>query len=121
MAARLAYPGRPVILLSGDGAFTFTVADLESAARQNLPFVVVLADDCAWGIVVSGQCQAYGPDGAVCSRTGPIDYVKLAQSLGCLGLEATRPEEIGPAVEQGLRADRPTIVHVPIATGGPAD
>jgi len=121
MGARLAYPDRPIILLSGDGAFTFTVADLESAARQNLPFVVVLADDCAWGIVVSGQCQAYGPEGAVCSRIGAIDYVKMAEAFGCLGLRADSPAEIGPAVERGLQAGRPAVVHVPIAHGGPAD
>ena len=121
MGARLAYPDRPIILLSGDGAFTFTVADLESAARQNLPFVVVLADDCAWGIVVSGQCQAYGPEGAVCSRMGAIDYAKMAEAFGCLGLRADSPAEIGLAIERGLQAGRPAVVHVPIAHGGPAD
>ena len=121
MGARLAYPDRPIILLSGDGAFTFTVAELESAARQELPFVVVLADDCAWGIVVSGQCQSYGEEGVVCSRMGPIDYVRMAESFGCLGLRAETPADIGASIERGLKAERPTVVHVPIVTGGPAD
>jgi len=122
MAARLAYPDRPVILLSGDGAFTFTVAELECASRQGLPFVVVLADDCAWGIVVSGQCEEYGEErGVICSRTGGIDYVKMAESFGCLGVRAERPDELAAAVKRGLAADKPTVVHVPVATGGPAD
>ncbi|NPV06990.1 MAG: thiamine pyrophosphate-binding protein [Anaerolineae bacterium] len=121
MAARLAYPDRKIILLSGDGSFTFTLGDLERASAQGLPFVVVLADDCAWGIVVSGQCEAYGEQGVVCSRMGQIDYVKMAESFGCLGIRAESPDEIGPAIERGLAADVPTIVHVPIAVGGPAD
>ena len=45
MPARALDPSRPVILLSGDGSFTFTVAELECAARQTLPFVAVVADD----------------------------------------------------------------------------
>jgi acetolactate synthase-1/2/3 large subunit len=121
MGARLAYPDKPIILLSGDGAFTFTVAELERAAAHELPFVVVLADDCAWGIVVSGQCQAYGEEGVVCSRTGPIDYVRLAEACGCIGIRVESPAELAAALEQGLQATRPVVIHVPIAGGGPAD
>jgi len=121
MGAKLAYPDRPAILLSGDGAFTFTVADLESAARQGLPFVVVLADDRAWGIVVSTQCQTYGPGSEICSRMGPIDYAKMAEAFGCYGVRAESQQDISAAIDCGLRADRPTVVHVPIVHGGPAD
>jgi len=121
MAARLAAPDRPVILLSGDGAATFTIAELESAARQGLPFVMVVADDQAWGIVVSGQMQRYGRDRTSGSRLGPIRFDQVAQGFGALGVRVECPEEIGPAVERGLTADRPTVVHVPIAPGGPAD
>src|SRR5262249_41383713 len=45
MSARLTYPDRPVVLLAGDGSFTFTVAELECAVRQKLPFVAIVADD----------------------------------------------------------------------------
>ncbi|MBN1343112.1 MAG: thiamine pyrophosphate-binding protein [Phycisphaerae bacterium] len=121
MAARLAAPDRPVILLSGDGASTFTIADLESAARQGLPFVMVVADDQAWGIVVSGQTLKHGPEGTCGCKLGPIRYDLLAESLGCYGVRAETPDQIAPAIEKGIRADRPTVVHVPIATGGPAD
>ncbi len=121
IAARLAAPDRPVLLLSGDGASTFNIADLECAARQKLPFVMVVADDQAWGIVVTGQQKRYG-SGATCGcRLGPIRYDRLAESLGCRGVCVERPEQIAPAIEEGIRADRPTVVHVPIATGGPAD
>ena len=121
MAARLAAPDRPVILLSGDGASTFTIAELECAARQNLPFVMVVADDQAWGIVVSGQDRRYGSDNTTACRLGPIQYDQLAESLGCHGVRVETPDEIGPAIARGIQADRPTVVHVPIAVGAPAD
>src|SRR5262249_46629362 len=72
MAARLAFPGRPIILLSGDGAFTFNIADLESAARQNLPFVAVVADDQGWGITRSGHVRQFGAP--IASSLGPIAF-----------------------------------------------
>ncbi|MGQ9630646.1 MAG: thiamine pyrophosphate-binding protein [bacterium] len=121
IAAKLAHPERPVMLLSGDGAFTFTIAELECAVRHRTPFVVVLADDRAWGIVVSGQEKRYGPEGVLASRMGPIRYDLVAEGFGAAGIRVERPEEIGPAVERGLKADRPTVIHVPISTLGPAN
>lgn len=121
IAARLAAPDRPVILLSGDGASTFNIADLECAARQKLPFVMIVADDQAWGIVVSGQRKRYGEDHLCGCTLGPIRYDQLAESLGCRGACVETPEQLHQAIEEGIRADRPTVIHAPIATGGPAD
>ncbi len=121
IAARLAYPDRPVIVLSGDGAIAFGLVELETAVRHGTPFVVVLADDRAWGSVVSGQLETYGPAGVVASRMGPVDYAKVAEGLGALGTRVERPEEIAAAIRAALTADRPTLIHVPIAVGGPAD
>lgn len=121
IGARLAYPNRPVLLLSGDGAIGFTITEFESAARQGLPFVVVLADDRAWGIVVSGQNARYGAEGVLSSRLSNVRYDQVAEGFGALGIRVERPEEIGPAVKRGLTADRPTLVHVPIGVLGPAD
>ena len=121
IAAKWAVPDRPVILLSGDGSIGFTLTEFNSAVRHGTPFVVVLADDRAWGIVLSGQEERYGPDGVLASRLGEIRYDRVAEGLGAIGIRVERPEEIGPAVERGLAVDRPTLIHVPIRTGGPAD
>jgi len=121
IGARLAYPQRPILLLSGDGAFGFTMGELETAVKHSAPFVIVLADDRAWGIVVSGQRQAYGPEGILASRLAEIDYAKLAEAFGAIGVRIERPEDLGPAIQRGLKADRTTLIHVPIAIEGPAD
>jgi len=121
IGARLAYPDHPILLLSGDGAIGFTLADLETSVKHSAPFVIVLADDRAWGIVVSGQRESYGPEGVLASRMAEVDYAKLAEAFGAIGVRAERPEELGPAIEKALAADRTTLIHAPIAISGPAD
>ena len=118
MAARLLDPDRPVILLSGDGASTFTIAELESASRQSLPFVMVLADDEAWGITLTGHEKKYGR--GITSELGPIDFVMLGRSLGALGVRVDSPDGIEPAIREALTAPQPTVIHVPIAKSNPA-
>jgi acetolactate synthase I/II/III large subunit len=121
VAAKLTYPERPVILLSGDGAIGFGLPELETAVRHATPFVIVLADNRAWGSVVSWQTHHYGPDGVVASRLGPVAYDQVAEGFGAIGRRVEHAEEIGPAVERGLAAGRPTLIQVPTAVGGPAD
>jgi acetolactate synthase I/II/III large subunit len=121
IATKLAFPDRPVVLLSGDGSFGFTIAELETAVRHNAAFVAVVADDRYWGIVASGQRRAYGEEGVLGCRLGPVAYDRLAEDFGALGLRAERPEDVLPLVRRGLESGRPTVVHVPINPGGPAD
>ena len=117
IAARLAFPQRPVILLSGDGAFTFNVADLESAVRQNLPFVAIVADDQGWGITRLGQVRQFGVP--IASSLGPIAFDRLALSLGAHGVRVASPGEIAHELRKAV--DRPgvTVIHVPIVGGNP--
>ncbi len=121
MAARIAYPDRPVILLSGDGSMGFNIADLESASRQRLPFVAVVADDRSWGIAASNQAEQYGRHNTLGCSLGPVRFDLAAEAFGCLGIRAERAEEIGPAIGRGLKEARPALIHVPIAPGGPAE
>ena len=119
MAARVLYPDRPVVLVSGDGAFTFTVSELETSARQQLGFVVVLADDQAWGVTLTGHMRKWGK--GIVSELGPIRFDQLADAFGACGVRVENAEEIVPAIRQGLGADRPTVVHVPVRRSNPAD
>jgi acetolactate synthase-1/2/3 large subunit len=117
IAARLAYPQRPVILLSGDGAFTFNIADLESAARQKLPFVAIVADDQGWGITRTGHVRQFGAP--IASSLGPIAFDRLADSLGCRGIRAETPAELTHALRQAMTLPEVTVIHAPIIAGGP--
>jgi acetolactate synthase-1/2/3 large subunit len=119
IAAKLLHPERPVLLLSGDGAIGFTIAELEIAVRHRVPVVVVVADDQAWGIVASGHKRSFGAP--IASLLGPVDYAKVAQGFGARGLVAHTPAEVTSAVRQALAAAQPTVIKVPLALLGPTD
>jgi len=119
MAARLTYPQRSIILLSGDGAVTFTIAELETATRQGLQFVAVVADDSAWGITLSEHQRAFGR--GMASELGPVSFDRVAESFGARGLRVSTPEEIQPAITEALSQERPTLIHVPIVRSSPVD
>jgi len=118
MAARLAYPDRAVVLLSGDGAFTFTAAEIECAVRQKLPFVAVVADDQCWGITHSGHLRQFGE--GIGTVLGPVRFDRLAESLGARGRRVDRAEDIAPAVDAAIASGEVTVIHVPISGGNPA-
>jgi acetolactate synthase-1/2/3 large subunit len=117
MGARATYPDRPLVLFSGDGAFTFTVAELECAVRQGLGFVAVVADDEAWGITEQGHLKKIGE--AITSKLGPIDFVKLAESLGARGVRAINEAELEQALRDGLADNGVTVIHARITGGNP--
>lgn len=121
MAAKLVYPNRPVLLLSGDGSFGFTITELESAVRQDLPFVAVVANDRAWGIVVSDQLKRYGKEGVIASRFGSIRYDKTAEALGARGVRIENLKELTPAIQEGFSANVPVVIDVPISILAPSD
>lgn len=117
MAARLARPESPVVLLAGDGAFTFNVAELECAARQGLHFVAIVADDLGWGITRTGHIRQFGEP--ISSSLGPVKFDQLAESLGARGAVAASREEIEPKLRWALEQKAVTVLHVPIVGGNP--
>jgi acetolactate synthase-1/2/3 large subunit len=119
IAAKLLYADRPVLLLSGDGALGFTIAELETAVRLRAPIVVVVADDQAWGIVASDQKRSLGEP--IASLLGPVDYARVAQGFGARGVTVTKPDELAPAIRTAFASGQPTLVEVPIALRGPTD
>jgi len=114
IAAKLSRPDHPVLLLSGDGSAGFTLADIETAIRHKTPYVAVVASDSAWGIVAEEfeeRCRAG-------SALGEIRFDKVAQAVGARGVYIDHGSQLGPAIEEGLRLDTVTVIHVPICLGG---
>lgn len=107
------------LLLSGDGASTFTIAEIENAVRQKLPYVAVIADDSAWGIVVSGSTKRGVPP--VASQLGQIKFDEVAKGFGARGIRVDDISTLAEEVEAGFRSGTVTVLHVPMVSGGPAD
>jgi len=114
VAAKLARPNKPVLLLSGDGSAGFTLADIQTALRFGTPYVAVVAHDGAWGIVTDGQAEGRW----VASEFGELRFDRVAEALGARGVFIEHPSQLGPAIRRGLKEDTVTIIHVPTQLGG---
>ncbi len=121
LGARLARPNGPVILLTGDGSAHFGIPEIEPAVRQDLPFVAIIADDRAWGIVLTEQKKAFGDEGITASLIGPVAYAGLAAAYGARGVIAHNIVDLHYALDAGIESACPTIIHAPIQTGGPTE
>jgi len=116
LAAKLAYPDRAVVAVTGDGGLAMVLSELETASRLGLPVLVVVLCDRSLHLIRLHQerkgFQAAGVD------FGPIDFAGIAPGLGCQGVRALTWPEFDAAVASALTADRPTVIEVPV---DPAD
>jgi thiamine pyrophosphate-dependent acetolactate synthase large subunit-like protein len=106
---------RRVCLITGDSALLFHISELETAVRKNLPVVVVVNSDSAWGLEVAVYNQFLGPDsGETEAHWGPVRFDKIAEGFGAFGAYVDKAEEVGPAVQRALESGRPAVVQVAI-------
>ncbi|MBY0273885.1 acetolactate synthase [Candidatus Binatia bacterium] len=116
MAAKLAKPKSDVIIVYGDGSFGLNGFEFEAMARQKINVVGVIGNDAAWQQIKRGQVQFYGPDRTIACSLDFTPYEKVGEALGCHGEYCERPEEVRPALERALKADKPAIVNIKIGT-----
>jgi acetolactate synthase-1/2/3 large subunit len=112
MAAKLARPEKKVVVLNGDGSFGFNAMEFDTMVRHNIPVVVVINNDCAWGMIKHSQELSIGKDRLQCSELGMRHYEKVVEGLGGHGEFVTKDEEIIPALERAFASGKPACVNV---------
>jgi acetolactate synthase I/II/III large subunit len=110
MAARIAHPDAPVVLLMGDGAAGFSLMDIDSLVRQDLPVAIVVANNSGWGLERHPMRFLYGYD--VAADLAPTPYDEVVRALGGAGESVTKPGDIGAALDRALTAGVPYLVNV---------
>src|SRR5215469_1760720 len=111
MAASLIYPGKKVVATVGDGGFLYSSMELETAVRLKLNMTVVVFRDGGYNMVAFQQELLYGR--ASGTDFGNPDFVKYAESLGCIGLRVNAPDELLPTLRKALETPGIVIVDVP--------
>ena len=105
LAAKLAHPEREVLCYYGDGAFSMTAFDMETANRFNAPYIAVIGNNSAMNQISYGQIAKYGKDrGDVGNLLGDVPYSQFAQMLGGYGEEVRDPGEIAAALQRAREA-----------------
>jgi thiamine pyrophosphate-dependent acetolactate synthase large subunit-like protein len=113
LGAKFAAPDRPVVNFNGDGGFLFNAQEFETAVRYGLKVVSVILNNGCWGSEKAYQRYAFN-ERYVGADTSNPRYDKYAELFGGTGFYVERPEDIGNAFLEALKADGPSIIEVPI-------
>ena len=105
MAARIAHPASQVVLMLGDGAAGLSLMDADTLVRHNLPVVMIVGNNSAWGLEKAPMQALYGYDVAADLRQ-ETRYNEVVRALGGAGEMVTRPGDLAPALRRRLRLHR---------------
>ena len=109
LAAKLAHPQREVLCYYGDGAFSMTAFDMETANRFGAPYIAVVGNNSAMNQIRYGQIAKYGKErGDIGNLLGDVPYSQFAHMLGGYGEEVREPSEIAPALQRAREAVKST-------------
>jgi len=119
IAAKFAYPDRPVIALVGDGAMQMNgMAELVTIAkywrRWTDPRLIVMAlnnRDLAY-VTWEERVQAGDPKFEASQALPDVPYAEFAKLIGLDGLRVEDSEQVGPAWSRALAADRPFVLDM---------
>ena len=107
IAASLAFPQRPVVVVTGDGAFGFNAIEIDTAVRHKAPILIVVANNGAWQIEVHDQKVTHGK--VVGTELQFSDHAAMARAFGMHGERVETEEQLGPAIARAL-ANRPALI-----------
>ena len=115
IGAQLACPDRPVYCVTGDSAFGFNLQELETAVRNNLPVIIIVAVDGAFGMEKTAQQRMFGREADWFGHEhAPVRYDQVAIAMGCHGEFVSKGSEIKPALERAMSSKKPAVIHAAV-------
>jgi len=112
IGAKLAYPDRQVVAVTGDAGFLMNVQELETAVRLNTPIVILIWNDSAYGLIEWKQMNQFGRK-AYIDFNNP-DFVKLAESFGARGYRIDKGEDLLPTLQKALKDKAVSVIDCPV-------
>ncbi len=116
LGAKCACPERPVVTFTGDAGLWYHIGEIETAARWNMRTVTVVNNNASGNQSKRGFDRAYGGEQTEKARElwtyRKVDFARIAEEMGAIGLRVERPGEIAPALRRALDADRPVVIDV---------
>jgi acetolactate synthase-1/2/3 large subunit len=116
LGAKCALPDRPVVTFTGDAGFWYHIAEIETAVRWKINAVTLVNNNSSGNQSKRGFDRAYGGQQTEQARElwtyNKMDFARLAQDMGALGIRVEKPGEIAGALAQALAANRPAVIDV---------
>jgi acetolactate synthase-1/2/3 large subunit len=115
IGAKLAFPNRQVFCVTGDSAFGFNMQELETAVRNGLPVIIIVAVDGAFGMEKSAQLRVFEREADWFGHDhAPVRYDQIGQAMGCHGEYVTTGNDVQPALERALASGKPAVIHAAV-------
>jgi acetolactate synthase-1/2/3 large subunit len=112
IGAKVGRPEKTVIDIAGDGSFQMNSQELATVVQNDIPVIAVILNNGYLGMVRQWQELFYDKRYSHTCIKGSVDFVKLAEAYGALGLRAERPSEVRPAIEEAVKSERPVVIDV---------
>jgi pyruvate dehydrogenase (quinone) len=110
IAAQAAYPGRQVVVFTGDGSMSMAMGDLVTLAQHKLPVKIIVVKNNTLGLIKWEQMIYLGnPEYGV--ELAPIDFVKVAEACGLRAFHIEDPKKCRKTLQEALKADGPALVE----------
>lgn len=110
IGAKVARPDKVVVDVSGDGSFQMNSQEMATIVQNNIPVIIAIFNNGFLGMVRQWQEIFYGKRySSTCIRDS-VDFVKLAEAYGALGIRVTKCSEVRPALEKAIASGRPTLI-----------
>lgn len=103
IAASLAYPGRRVVTIAGDGEFLMNGQELATAAQYGATPLVIVMDNQEYGTIRTHQERWY-PERISGTQLKNPDFALMAQAFGGFGVKVERDADVPAALEAALKA-----------------
>lgn len=118
IAAAIAFPGRQVVAVTGDGGLSMTVAELATAARYGLPIKVVVLNNGSLAQIKWEQMLFMGNPEFGC-ELAPIDFAKVAEGMGVRGMRIDDPDQVRGVLGEAFAHDGPVLIDAVVDTNEP--
>jgi benzoylformate decarboxylase len=114
----LGRPATRTVCLIGDGSAMYSIQSLWTAARRNLPLTVIVINNAGYGAMrsFSQVMQVRNVPGL---ELPGIDFVKLAEGMGCHAVRVTKSSELAGALKHGLSHDGTNLIEVMVDSAVP--
>ena len=110
LGAKLGRPDKTVVNISGDGCFRMNMNEIATAVRNNIPIVQIVLNNHVLGMVRQWQTLFYEERYSNTVLNDAVDFVKVAEAMGAVGIRVTEKEEVVPALEKALALNKPVVI-----------
>lgn len=115
LGAQVAYPERQVIDISGDGSFQMNSQELATLVQYQLPVKIAILNNNYLGMVRQWQQMFFDKRYSQTPMELPIDFIKLAEAYGAVGLQATKVDQVEAVIREALETPGPVLMNFKVA------